>query len=255
MKSIKTTAFSVAVWMGLVVAAAAQNAPMQPRFVVDSLDPLSSAANVQTMSEQQRRSRATEQAQRARPHDPAAAVLTDTARRNIDDLRQALKQSARMHIENQTRNATGGRATVSSRDRDSGRLRSAGHDRGAVDFGFPRGTNLNQQGRAIAKRVGPYNTVVVEHYGRPKDTHTTYKIDPRTGKMIKKGPYEVDGRATGDHIHVEPKYGIRPWAKGQRITPPPSTTGPPTTERSGAPQTTPGFCLGNRCGCSPVLCQ
>jgi hypothetical protein len=162
----------------------------------------------------------------ARGHSAPSPVLTQPARRSVENLRDVLKHDSRTRIENAVRNSTGGDYRVTSRDRQGGPLASRAHDRGAVDIVTPRIGTPRQfdQARDISRRLGPnFNATVEQVYGgqRPGqsryvgpafDRHTTYNNGRRGNTRI------VPPRATNNHIHVQPNYGIDvPWRSGDAV--------------------------------------
>lgn len=158
-----------------------------------------------------------------RGYSAPSPVLTQPARRSIEDLRDVIKHDARTRIERAARDSTRGDYQVTSRDRQGGPLASRAHDRGAVDIVTPRVGTPRQfdQARDISRRLGPnFNATVEQVYGgqRPGqsryvgpafDRHTTYNSGSRGNTRI------VPPRATNNHIHVQPNYGVDvPWRSG-----------------------------------------
>ncbi|MCU0950226.1 MAG: hypothetical protein MUC68_04000 [Burkholderiaceae bacterium] len=149
--------------------------------------------------------------------------LSQPAQQSVQGVREVLRHDARQRIEQAVRDTTGGRHRVTSRDR-SGPLASRAHDRGAIDVVTPR-TGTPQQlreAREISRRLGPsFNATVEETYGggRPGqsryigpafDRHTTFNNGVQGRTRI------VPPRASGNHTHVQPNYGIDRRGGGQR---------------------------------------
>jgi len=154
-------------------------------------------------------SRSSTEARGIKEFGSRSGAISSTAERNIRDVRSVIKESARTHIEHSTQSATGGRAVVTSRDRPSGPLSSAAHDRGAIDVNVRGAHDLHTEANNIARQVGPGHTVIVEEPGRIFDKHTSYKVAPPLSD-VQTNTYQAPKRATGTHIHIQPNYGIRP---------------------------------------------
>ena len=145
------------------------------------------------------------------------ASAQSTYRRTANDARTIVKWTERRHIEASTHAATGNRYRVSSRDR-VGSLASSAHNRGASDFArrdvWGR-SDMHRDAAAIARRIGPGHSAIVEQprtsmAGRQYDLNTSYRAQAPFRDVRVNGPYRVPGRATGDHIHVQPDgYGRR----------------------------------------------
>lgn len=136
---------------------------------------------------------------------------SQSMRATVNDMRDVVKHAARQHIKDSTAQATEGAALVRSEDRPDGPLKSAAHDRGAVDFRTPQNSPADAQ--KISQAVGPGHTVIVEKPLRPApgapgpsaDRHTSYSNGVEGNTRI------VSPRATGPHIHVQPEYKINQW--------------------------------------------
>jgi hypothetical protein len=141
-----------------------------------------------------------------------------TARATVDNMRDVVKQTAREHIKESAAEATGGTARVTSEDRPSGPLKSAAHDRGAVDFQTP--DNSAADAEQISRAAGPGHTAIVETplhpapgaEGPSADRHTSYSNGIEGHTRV------TAPRATGPHIHVQPDYGIKPWPSSSTNT-------------------------------------
>jgi hypothetical protein len=91
------------------------------------------------------------------------SALTEQQHKNIDDVREVVKQAARKNIEITTRRTLKRRLKITSRDR-TGSLKSAAHDRGAIDISSKALNQASRQREAaqISRALGPNHTVVVE---------------------------------------------------------------------------------------------
>jgi hypothetical protein len=142
-------------------------------------------------------------------------VLSRPAMQSVQGVSEVLRHDSRTRIERAVRDTTGGRYRVTSRDRN-GPLGSRAHDRGAIDVVTPNTGSARQfrEAREISRRLGPnYNATVEQVYGGGRrgqsnyigpsfDRHTTFNNGTQGRTRI------VPPRATGNHLHVQPNYGI-----------------------------------------------
>jgi hypothetical protein len=140
---------------------------------------------------------------------PSSSAMRDkTVEKTTGDMRAVVKQTARTHIEDSASRATGGSAIVTSRDRDR-TLKSPAHARGAIDVVTT--DNSSSDARAISKATGPGHTTIREEplrvpkgsTGPEADRHTIYSDGNEVKSKV------VAPRATGEHIHIQPDYGIK----------------------------------------------
>ncbi len=123
------------------------------------------------------------------------------------DTRMIVKEVAREHMKEIAKTTN---STVTSTDR-TGSLSSPAHDRGAIDV-VNRNTSTPNQFRdaeKMSKELGDKYVVIVEQAGRGhggKDRHTVYY----DGQPVK--ATVTRAKATGDHIHLQPQYEIKPPA-------------------------------------------
>jgi hypothetical protein len=140
-------------------------------------------------------------------------ILTQQQVKNIDDVREVIKQKARHDIETTTRRTIRRPLHVTSRDRPAGPLKSAAHDRGAIDISSKALSHKRRHREAleISRSLGRNNTVVVEEKiqanGRTYDQHTSYN----NGRLIRR--VTKPSRATATHTHIQPNYGLTPRAR------------------------------------------
>lgn len=136
-------------------------------------------------------------------------------------MREIVRLGARSSIETAVGQATDGQYRVTSSDRDhAGTLRSAAHDRGAIDIVTLATGTARKYDRAseITRVLGPGYTAVVERlvYGagamritHPADLHIAYSNGEQGNQTY------APGRATGNHTHIQPNYevGTSPTAR------------------------------------------
>lgn len=148
-------------------------------------------------------------------HPSGSPVLSRPAMQSTQGVREVLRHDARQRIERAVRDSTGNRHRVTSRDR-GGALSSRAHDRGAIDVVTPNTGSARQfrEARDISRRLGPqFSATVEEVYGGGRrgqhnyigpsfDRHTTFN-NGEQGRTRIRPP-----RATGNHLHIQPNYGI-----------------------------------------------
>jgi hypothetical protein len=137
----------------------------------------------------------------------------------VNDVAQTVKSYGRQQVDDAASARLGTGYVPTSRDRFDSPLASTAHNvNGAVDYAPPGSAPLTpdqmkDDAEAVSGDLGPnYRAIVEQKIWVPdqngtlvrRDLHSTYQ------NGVAGNVRTMPDRATGDHIHIQPNYGIRP---------------------------------------------